>query len=184
MYRVTASFSLLSQSWEAFTEHWRFSAFLSFIGSLFAYLLGAENKELLLILATLIAIDTALGTVVALKKRCFNSTGMRKGIVKVVLYGSFLIMFHLAELTIDGSAGFQIHLIDLIAYLYLIVREAKSSNEKLAMFNIGTHVNPFLVIEKILNRYAEDFDKTFCETPPNPQWSEVAKNDTIEKPRG
>ena len=68
-------------------------------------------------------------------------------------------MFHLAELTIDGTAGFQVNIIDIIAYLYLIIREGKSSNEKLAKFSIALPFNPFEKIERIMNRYAEEFEQ-------------------------
>ncbi len=155
----TPSFTLLGQAWDALTSHWQFTALLSFVSSLFAYLIGTENKELLLILLFMVLIETILGSMMALKKRCFSSRGMGKGIVKVVLYGCFLIMFHLAELVIDGSAGFQIDLIDLVAYLYLIIREAKSANEKLAQFSIALPVNPFLIIENIMNRYAAELER-------------------------
>lgn len=155
----TPSFNLLSSSWNAMLEHWQFTSLVSFIGSLFAYLIGVENQELLLILLMMIMIDTLLGTIISIKERRFNSKGMGKGVVKVVLYGCFLIMFHLAELTIDGTAGFQVNLIDLIAYLYLIIREAKSSNEKLAKFSIALPINPFEKLERIMNRYAEEFER-------------------------
>lgn len=156
---TTQSFDALSIAWNALMEHWRFSAFMSFVSSFFAYLVGIENRELMLILLIMIFVETVLGSMLAIKERRFNAKGMARGIMKVILYGCFLIMFHISELIIDGTSGFQLHLIDTIAYFYLIIREAKSSNEKLAQFSIALPINPFLKIERILNRYAEEFEK-------------------------
>lgn len=171
MIQTTQSFRELVESWSALSEHWQFTAFLSFVSSLFAYLLGAENQELLAILMGMMAVDTVIGVLMAIKERRFSSRGLGKGVIKVVLYGCFLIMFHLAKKTIDGSVGFQIDLIDLIAYFYLIIREGKSANEKLAMFSIILPFNPFLAIEKLMNRYAEEFER-------------VVADDVTKDPRG
>ena len=156
---TTEPFQALAQSWGAFTEHWRFTGFLSFLFSLFAYLFGAENRELLVILLTMGLIDTILGSILALVGSRFNARGMGKGIIKVILYGCFLIIFHLAKLTIDGATGFSASLLDLIAYFFLIIREGKSANEKLAKFSIVLPFNPFLHLEKIMNSYAEEFER-------------------------
>lgn len=172
----TSSFTLLSQAWSTLTEHWQFTAVLSFISSLFAYLVGTENKELLLILMIMVLIETILGSMMAIKNKCFNSRGMGKGIVKVILYGCFLIMFHLAELVIDGSSGFEIHIIDLIAYLYLIIREAKGANEKLAVFAIVLPINPFMVIEKVMNRYAIQFEEAMVYEPKSDSSKQPTQN--------
>lgn len=156
---TTQSFDALAATWTTLMDHWRFSAFMSFISSFFAYLIGIENRELMLILLIMILVETVIGSMLAIKERRFNARGMSRGIMKVILYGCFLIMFHISELIIDGTSGFQLHLIDTIAYFYLIIREAKSSNEKLAKFSIALPINPFLKIERILNRYAEEFEK-------------------------
>lgn len=163
MINTTASFGALRDSWQAFTNHWQLSAFVSLVSAFFTYLVGVENQEILLVLVVMIFIDTVLGTLVSIKTQRFNARGMGKGVVKVILYGSFLIMFHLSEIIIDGAAGIQLHMIDMAGYLYLIIREAKSSNEKLAVFSIGLPINPFMAIEKMLNRYSEDFEEYLHE---------------------
>lgn len=161
----TEAFKHLVQSFSDFTSHWKFTSFMAFVSSLFGYLIGFENRELLVILMLLGSVDWILGSTLAIKERQFSKSGMAKGIYKVIFYGCFLIFFHIAEAIIDGTVEPKVEIIDIAAYFYLILRESKSINEHLASANLPLPFNPFLWIEKRLNTIADSFEKT----PPSGQ---------------
>lgn len=138
-------------------SNWQASTAFSFIGSIFAYLFGVDYPELFLIALICMAADTALGTVYAMKVGNCNAEGMKKAIYKVILYGSFIIMFRMARLTLDSTATFDAHLLDLFALLFLIAREGKSITEHMDRFGLPLPFNPFQKIEELINSGGRDF---------------------------
>ena len=140
-------------------DHWKVTSVVSFFGSLFTYLLGIDNPELLFILICIASVDTVLGSALAMKERRFNAEGMKKMIYKVILYGSFIIMFNLANLTLTNLSSFQSSLLGTFSLLFLIVREGKSVNEHLAKASLSLPFNPFARIERFLNQFGEEYNK-------------------------
>jgi hypothetical protein len=60
----------------------------------------------------------------------------------------------MAQIVTSPYAPEYSHFIDVFAYAFLILREAKSINEKLASADINIPFNPFQVIEAKLNEFS------------------------------
>jgi hypothetical protein len=99
-------------------------------------------------------LDTFIGMMRAWRLKDFNAKGMGRILVKVPLYGIFLISFHLCTMIIDGHLGFNTGFIDIMAYLFLIMRELKSVSEKLAFYGINFPF-PFAYFEQRINEYQQ-----------------------------
>lgn len=150
----TAAFVDLTTSFHKLVDNWQPTAFAAFCSSLFGYLFGIGNGEMLLILLILGLLDTVLGSAFAIKHKEFSAAGMAKLMYKTILYGSTLILFHMAQIMTSPYAPEYSHFIDVFAYAFLILREAKSINEKLASADINIPFNPFQVIEAKLNEFS------------------------------
>ena len=154
----TAQFEIMKSYWFNMTDHFGFYSAMSFVGSLFGYMLGVENYELLFVLLIVVWLDTFIGMMKALKQKNFNAKGIGRILVKVPLYAVFIISFHICVIIIDGHFGFDPKFIDIMAYLLLILRELKSISEKLAFFGLNTPL-PFVLIESKINYYQQLIEK-------------------------
>lgn len=154
----TQSFIILGDSWRRMVEHWEITSFFSFITALFSYSFGIGNGEFVSILSLIIFVDTCLGSLLAIYKKNFTAKGMGKAIGKVVIYGGFLMTIHIAELLIERNTGAYFGMLDMAGYYFLILREAKSVNEKLASLNLPIPFNPFARVEKVFNKIAETIE--------------------------
>lgn len=113
-----------------------------------------DDWEFLTYFAILIFLDTVLGFIKHLKLGSISSLAWGKILVKLLIYGSILIMAHiLTEFTIDGKAMKLFQWIKTFAYAALIVKEGISILE-----NIGS-INPKLVPTWILKKLKE-FDES------------------------
>ena len=79
----------------------------------------------------IIALDTILGTILAIRLKVFSSIGMGRFIRKVLPYGIVLLTVHLADLALVTGNNLL-----FITVGYLILREVISNLEKGYMLNV------------------------------------------------
>ena len=145
----------LAAAWENMIVDWESNSVKAFLGAVASYLFGVQNWELLLILLIAIMIDTTLGMAKAIKMKEFSAKGMGKILYKVPLYSALLIMTHIAVNMIFINGGVDLSLLDGGAYLFLIIRELKGSNEKLTFFNLS-FIAPIRALENMVSRNSSE----------------------------
>lgn len=79
----------------------------------------------------IIAMDTILGTLLAIKLKVFSSIGMGRFVKKIIPYGVVLLTVHLADLALVTGNDLL-----FISGSYLILRETISNLEKGFMLNV------------------------------------------------
>lgn len=145
------SFESLQALWGSFTEHPGMDSIRALILGIILYVIGIENAELLLILTIAISLDTVIGMIHAVKTRTFSAHGMGKLLWKTILYTIFIGIAHVTETGLVISIGGELfHVIDVSAYLYLILREGQSVSEKLAIYGVNFPI-PFSKIQERIN---------------------------------
>lgn len=91
-------------------------------------------KTELIILALMIMLDTITGTLYAIKMRKFSSTGLKRGLKKILFYSLFLLVIRLVEIGISSLYSTTI-LTNVIASTLIII-EATSSLENLVLLGV------------------------------------------------
>lgn len=100
------------------------------IGGVFSFLLGS-NLVLLLAVSVLVGLDLFTGIVAALEQDRFSSTGMRKGVSKLIAYFILMILAHQIAGHISPDILFWF---DDAMYTYLALTEYTSIAENLSVF--------------------------------------------------
>jgi phage-related holin len=105
-------------------------------------------------LITLIFFDTVLGLVCALRQHHISSAGFGRVIIKIALYGVFLIVIHvLTNFKVDGEKSSLFSWFKSVGYGILLLREAISIVENICK------LYPGLLPSWILQRL-KDFDSS------------------------
>lgn len=105
-------------------------------------------------LGVLIGIDTVLSFTIHFKSRTLSSNGFSKLFVKLIIYSCFLILTHvITNFKVGGAANDIFSWFDSMAYSAIIIREAISILEKMAV------LSPGLIPDWILSKL-KGFDKT------------------------
>lgn len=114
-----------------------------------------SDKEFIISLAILIAVDTALAVLYHLMRKSISSEGFSKFFLKIIIYGAFLIIIHTAInlRREDGSPIGLLSWLDYLGYTAIVVREIISIIEK------ANKLRPGLLPPWILKRF-KDFDDT------------------------
>jgi toxin secretion/phage lysis holin len=108
---------------------WYAKLMLSFIVALFApFQIG------LIVLLTLIILDTITGTIYAISIKKFNSTGLKRGLKKLFIYFCCILIVRLTEIGLESFIR-TIYLTNLIIS-YLILIESTSALENLTLLGI------------------------------------------------
>lgn len=93
-----------------------------------------SDWDFLIWLGVLICADTFLGTIYAIKESVWSSTKASKFFFKIFLYCIVLIVVHvLVKFKVDGAHPSVLNWFDDIAFSAMIVREAASIFEKIAL---------------------------------------------------
>ena len=145
----------LAAAWQNMIVDWESNSIKAFLGAVASYLFGVQNWELLFILLVAVCIDTFLGMAKAVKLREFTAKGMGKLLYKAPLYASLLVMTHIAVNMIFINGGVDLAVLDGGAYLFLIIRELKGSNEKLTFFNLS-FIAPIRALENMVSRNSSE----------------------------
>jgi toxin secretion/phage lysis holin len=116
-----------------------------------------DDWSFLMFMVLLVAIDTASGTLYAIKEHQFSSKKMQPLLIKIVVYGLTLITVHImSAFTVKNQPNTMIAdilpYLDSIMYSFLVFREVLSINE-----NLGKLGYPMLP-KFVLKRFA-DFDE-------------------------
>lgn len=104
-----------------------------FIIGIFLSIISPFKTEIT-ILALMILLDTITGTLYAIKMQKFSSTGLKKGLKKILFYSLFILVIRLVEIGISSLYSTTI-LTNVIAST-LIVIEATSSLENLVLLGV------------------------------------------------
>jgi toxin secretion/phage lysis holin len=110
-------------------DTWYRKLFISIIITLFS-----PFKISLVALLTLITIDTITGCIYALSIKKFNSTGLKRGLKKLLLYAVCILIVRLAEIGIDQIFRTTYLTASIISYLILV--ESISALENLTLLGV------------------------------------------------
>ena len=84
-------------------EHAAPKAFVALLTTLFL-----PNLVGIIVLFLLIGIDTALGSWYAIQSGSFSSAGMKKTLIKLILYTASILSIKLIDLLVGSTIGFMV----------------------------------------------------------------------------
>lgn len=129
-----------------------------FITKLFLILIPAgffifSDRQILMmqVLFWIVALDTVLGTILAMRLKVFSSIGMGRFVKKIISYGIVLLTVYLADLVLVTGNDLL-----FVAGSYLILRETISNLEKSFMLNVPIPKKLML----LLGMEVDDVEKT------------------------
>lgn len=106
-----------------------------------------SDAEFVLILVTIVAIDTITGTLAAIRTKTFSSKGMGKLLDKVIALGIGLFSLHVAAVYFTGALGDVLGVADRLLYAYVVLREVVSVHENCA--KIGYPLLPPSAVKRV-----------------------------------